>query len=75
MRSPCIKDSRNQNNLVCLAEGKSRHCLYHCLQILSARAILYTSQNDDAQQRLVQEGPLKVLISSIDSTNDPVSIV
>lgn len=62
-----LKKLRN----ISIFHHRCRNCLYHCLQILSARAILYTSQNDDAQKRLIEEGPLKVLISSIDSTNDP----
>lgn len=40
---------------------------------MSVRAILYYSQTEEAQSRLINEGPLKVLIASIDSTHDPVS--
>ncbi|RWS16109.1 1-phosphatidylinositol 4:5-bisphosphate phosphodiesterase epsilon-1-like protein, partial [Dinothrombium tinctorium] len=55
----------------CTPSHRWRHCTYHCLQILSARALLFISQSSDSRKRFVEDGPLKVLLSSLDSTHDP----
>ncbi|XP_054933839.1 uncharacterized protein [Dermacentor andersoni] len=55
----------------CTPSHRWRHCSYHCLQILSARAVLFMSQNTDVQNKLVEEAHLKILVNALDSTHDP----
>ncbi|XP_077544076.1 uncharacterized protein LOC144156122 [Haemaphysalis longicornis] len=55
----------------CTPSHRWRHCSYHCLQILSARAVLFMSQNTEVQNKLVEEAHLKILVNALDSTHDP----
>ncbi|KAM7284057.1 hypothetical protein ISCGN_001160 [Ixodes scapularis] len=55
----------------CTPSQRWRHCSYHCLQIMSARVILFMSQNAEVQHNLVEEAHLKILINALDSTHDP----
>ncbi|XP_023223276.1 uncharacterized protein LOC111624610 [Centruroides sculpturatus] len=55
----------------CTPSRRWRNCNYHCLQILSARAILYLSQAEEAQKKLLEDGHLKIIIAALDSTHDP----
>ncbi|XP_076367321.1 uncharacterized protein LOC143255479 [Tachypleus tridentatus] len=57
--------------LQCTPSRRWRHCSYHCLQIMSARILLYMCQSEEVQERLTEDGHLKILIASLDSTNDP----
>uniref|UniRef100_A0A2S2NSK1 Uncharacterized protein n=1 Tax=Schizaphis graminum TaxID=13262 RepID=A0A2S2NSK1_SCHGA len=58
---------------LCPPSHRSSQCSYHCLQILSARTLLFMSLNDDVKSELVKEPQLKILAASLESTNDPVS--
>lgn len=54
---------------------RSSNCSYHCLQILSARTLLFMSLNEEVKSELVKEPQLKILAASLESTNDPVSTI
>lgn len=49
------------------------HCSYHCIQVLSARVLLFMTQSDQVQDELLQEQQLRILAATLDSTHDPVS--
>ncbi|XP_023235323.1 uncharacterized protein LOC111634715 isoform X2 [Centruroides sculpturatus] len=55
----------------CTPSHRWRHCSYHCLQVLSARSLLYISQSEDGQKKLMQDGHLRILVAALDSTHDP----
>ena len=59
--------------LFSLGVGRWRHCSYHCLQLLAARALLFMAQGSAVQQQLAQEPQLRILAAALDSTHDPVS--
>jgi len=50
-----------------------RHCSYHCLQILAARALLFMVEGPAVQLQLAQDQQLRILAAALDSTHDPVS--
>lgn len=51
-----------------------RHCSYHCLQILAARALLFMVEGAAVQMQLAQDQQLRILAAALDSTHDPVSV-
>ncbi|XP_064469144.1 uncharacterized protein LOC135383352 [Ornithodoros turicata] len=55
----------------CTPSHRWRHCSYHCLQIMSARVVLFMSQNSQVQSKLIEEAHLKILANALDSTHDP----
>ncbi|XP_071448032.1 uncharacterized protein, partial [Hetaerina americana] len=60
----------------CSPSMRWRHCSYHCLQLLAARALLVmTEQSTTVQNTLAQEPQLRLLASALDSTHDPQLLV
>ncbi|XP_046384832.1 uncharacterized protein LOC124155160, partial [Ischnura elegans] len=60
----------------CSPSMRWRHCSYHCLQLLAARALLVmTEQSATVQNTLAQEPQLRLLASALDSTHDPQLLV
>ncbi|GFY47578.1 1-phosphatidylinositol 4,5-bisphosphate phosphodiesterase epsilon-1 [Trichonephila inaurata madagascariensis] len=57
--------------LHCTPSHRWRDCSYHCLQILSGRALLYCCHLETVQSKLMEEAHLKILVSALDSTHDP----
>ncbi|KAG8182202.1 hypothetical protein JTE90_004139 [Oedothorax gibbosus] len=57
--------------LHCTPSHRWRDCSYHCLQILSGRALLYCCHLAAVQAKLMEEAHLKILVSALDSTHDP----
>ena len=53
--------------------ARVQECQPHCLQILSARLLLYLSHRSSYRASLVEETQLRLLVSSLDTTHDPVS--
>lgn len=58
---------------LCVPCCRWRHCSYHCLQLLAARALLFMVEGAAVQQQLAQEPQLRILAAALDSTHDPVS--
>ncbi|XP_059477759.1 uncharacterized protein LOC132198045 isoform X2 [Neocloeon triangulifer] len=59
----------------CTPSQRWRHCSYHCLQLLAARALLFMSKSSSVQDQLVQDPQLRILIAALDSTHDPQLLV
>ncbi|XP_046688497.1 uncharacterized protein LOC124374291 isoform X3 [Homalodisca vitripennis] len=59
----------------CSPSQRYRHCSYHCLQILAARALLYMTEGNSVQGQLSQEPQLRILAAALDSTHDPQLLV
>ncbi|XP_050438662.1 uncharacterized protein LOC126844474 isoform X2 [Adelges cooleyi] len=59
----------------CTPSQRSSQCNSHCLQILSARTLLFMALNEDVQCKLAEEPQIKVLAASLDSTHDPHLLV
>nr|XP_042900346.1 1-phosphatidylinositol 4,5-bisphosphate phosphodiesterase epsilon-1 [Parasteatoda tepidariorum] len=55
----------------CSPYKRSRPCHYHCLQILSGRALLYCCHLESVQKKLMEEANLKILVSATEATLDP----
>ncbi|XP_049800044.1 uncharacterized protein LOC126235364, partial [Schistocerca nitens] len=59
----------------CSPSQRWRHCSYHCLQILAARALLFMVVGPSVQAQLAQEPQLRILAAALDSTHDPQLLV
>ncbi|XP_046988768.1 uncharacterized protein LOC124594436 [Schistocerca americana] len=59
----------------CSPSQRWRHCSYHCLQILAARALLFMVEGPSVQAQLAQEPQLRILAAALDSTHDPQLLV
>lgn len=57
----------------CSPSQRWRHCSYHCLQLLAARALLFMVESPRVQQQLAQEPQLRIISAALDSTHDPAS--
>ncbi|KAF4517553.1 hypothetical protein B566_EDAN005117 [Ephemera danica] len=55
----------------CSPSQRWRHCSYHCLQLLAARALLFMAKGPAVQAQLAQDPQLRILIAALDSTHDP----
>jgi len=51
---------------------RRRTCSAHCLQLLSARILVFLVHAAAVQKSLVSEAPLRILIAALDATHDPV---
>ena len=58
----------------CTPSIRWRHCTYHCVQILSARALTLMSHSHLVQHQIVNDGHIKTLVEALDPNHDPVSI-
>ncbi|XP_069678763.1 uncharacterized protein [Periplaneta americana] len=59
----------------CSPSQRWRHCSYHCLQILAARALLFMVEGPAVQTQLAQDQQLRILAAALDSTHDPQLLV
>ncbi|KAL1122757.1 hypothetical protein AAG570_003084 [Ranatra chinensis] len=59
----------------CTPSQRWRHCSYHCLQLLAARALLFMVEGTTVQAQLAQEPQLRILAAALDSTHDPQLLV
>ncbi|KAF6199507.1 hypothetical protein GE061_007533 [Apolygus lucorum] len=59
----------------CTPSQRWRHCSYHCLQLLAARALLFMVEGTTVQSQLAQEPQLRLLAAALDSTHDPQLLV
>ncbi|BET01584.1 phospholipase C [Nesidiocoris tenuis] len=59
----------------CTPSQRWRHCSYHCLQLLAARALLFMVEGATVQSQLAQEPQLRILAAALDSTHDPQLLV
>ena len=57
----------------CTPSVRWRHCTYHCVQILSARALALMSHSNIVQHHIVNDGHIKILVEALDPNHDPVS--
>ena len=55
----------------CTPSVRTRHCTYHCLQILSGRLLLYVAQSSACRRQLMEEAPLRMMVEALDYTLDP----
>ena len=55
----------------CTPSLRIRSCSYHCIQILSARLLLYLAQSAVARAQLMEEAALRMMIEALDYTLDP----
>lgn len=55
----------------CTPSLRIRQCSYHCLQILSARLLLYLAQSATSRGQLMEEAPLRMIVEALDYTLDP----
>ncbi len=55
----------------CTPSLRIRQCSYHCLQILSARLLLYLAQSATSRAQLMEEAPLRMMVEALDYTLDP----
>ncbi|XP_050529538.1 uncharacterized protein LOC126899057 isoform X2 [Daktulosphaira vitifoliae] len=60
---------------LCTPSQRSSQCSCHCLQLLSARTLLFMSLNENVKSELAKEPQLKILAASLDYTNDPQLLV
>jgi len=57
----------------CSPSVRWRHCTYHCLQILSARALALMCHGSTGQHKVVNDGHIKTFVEALDPNHDPVS--
>lgn len=55
----------------CTPSLRIRQCSYHCLQILSARLLLYMAQSAVSRDQLMKEAQLRMMVEALDYTLDP----
>lgn len=55
----------------CTPSLRIRQCSYHCLQILSARLLLYLAQSAVSRDQLMKEAQLRMMVEALDYTLDP----
>ncbi|VVC34658.1 Hypothetical protein CINCED_3A005174 [Cinara cedri] len=60
---------------LCSPTERSYQCSYHCMQILSARALLFMSISDESKCELMKKPHTKILAASLESTNDPQLLI
>ena len=55
----------------CTPSVRIRQCSYHCLQILSARLLLFLAQTVHSREQLMEEAQLRLVVEALDYTLDP----
>ncbi|CAG7724464.1 unnamed protein product [Allacma fusca] len=56
---------------ICTPSVRRRTCSAHCLQLLSARLLVFLAHSPTVQKSLVSEAPLRIFIAALDATHDP----
>ena len=66
--SECAKASLLLDSFI----HRRRSCSAHCLQLLSARLLVFLVHATTVQKALVSDAPLRIFVAALDATNDPV---
>lgn len=72
LSSAIQQHKQNHNRQKCTPSVRQRACIHHCIQILSARLLVFFCHQPNGQHRMVNDEHIRALVDALDPNHDPV---